>query len=294
MKKIITLIISILIVTLSFAITKVDIQVNNDIQNIEKKYGGKIGVYTINRNDGSNFAVNASFYFPICSTYKFLVVGALLKQSMTDNKLLNQQVKISKNQIVGYSPITKKHINQTMTVRELCKASMQGDNTATNILIEKLGGLKNLNKFILSLQDHATKIANLEPKVNHVSLTTNENKTTPKVMAKDINKLAFSNDLLDKKHRLMFKKWLIASSTGNNRIAAEVPDEWEVGDKTGTCQYGTTNDVAIIWPDDNRAVIMAIFYTQSQKNAKPNSKILREVTKILLDRLQLNNTTKNA
>ncbi|MDE4953486.1 serine hydrolase, partial [Francisella tularensis subsp. holarctica] len=44
----------------------------------------------------------------------------------------------------------------------------------------------------------------------------------------------------------------------------------------------------------NRAVIMAIFYTQSQKNDKPNSKIVREVTKILLNRLQLNNTTKNA
>ncbi|MBK2356551.1 class A beta-lactamase [Francisella hispaniensis] len=294
MKKIITLIVGILAIVLSFATTKIDTQITNDIQNIEKKYGGKIGVYTINRNDWSNFAVNASFYFPICSTYKFLVVGAILKQSMTNSKLLNQKIKISKNQIVEYSPITRRYINQTMTVKQLCKASMQGDNTATNILIQKLGGLKNLNKFILSLADHATKVANLEPKVNHVSLTTNENKTTPKIMARDINKLAFSDDILDKKHRLMFKQWLIASNTSNNLIAAEVPDEWEVGDKTGTCQYGTTNDVAIIWPDDNRAVIMAIFYTQSQKNAKPNSKILREVTKILLDKLQLNNTTKNA
>ncbi|MDE5035560.1 serine hydrolase, partial [Francisella tularensis] len=99
-----------------------------------------------------------------------------------------------------------------------------------------------------SLADHATKVANLEHKVNHVSLTTNENKTTPKIMARDINKLAFSDDILDKKHRLMFKQGLIASNTSNNHIAAEVPDEWEVGDKTGTCQYGTTNDVAIIWP----------------------------------------------
>ncbi|MDE4990352.1 serine hydrolase, partial [Francisella tularensis subsp. holarctica] len=46
--------------------------------------------------------------------------------------------------------------------------------------------------------------------------------------------------------------------------------------------------------DDNRAFIMAIFYTQSQTNAKPNSKFVREVTKILLNRLQLKNTTKNA
>ena len=199
MKKIITLIIGILVVALSFATTKIDTQVINDIQNIEKKHGGKIGVYIINRNDWSNFAVNI---------YKFLVVGAILKQSMADNKLLNQKVKISKNQIVGYSPITRKYINQTMTVKQLCKASMQGDNTATNILIEKLGGLKNLNKFILSFADHTTKIANLEPKINHVSLITNENKTTPKIMARDINKLAFSNAILDIKHRLMFKNGL--------------------------------------------------------------------------------------
>lgn len=174
MKKIIMLIIGILVVALSFATTKIDTQVTNDIQNIEKKYGGKIGVYTINRNDWSNFTVNASFYFPICSTYKFLVVGAILKQSMDDNKLLNQNLKISKNKIVGYSPITRKYINQTMTIKQLCKASMQGDSAATNILIEKLGGLKNLNKFILSLADHATKITNLEPKVNSVSLITNK------------------------------------------------------------------------------------------------------------------------
>lgn len=55
---------------------------------------------------------------------------------MTDNKLLNQKIKISKNQIVEYSPITRRHINQIMTVKQLCQASMQGDNTATNILIE--------------------------------------------------------------------------------------------------------------------------------------------------------------
>lgn len=39
---------------------------------------------------------------------------------------------------------------------------------------------------------------------------------------------------------------------------------------------------------------MAIFYTQSQKDAKPNSKIIREVTKILLDKLEQQNTNKDA
>ncbi|AJI75327.1 class A beta-lactamase [Francisella philomiragia] len=294
MNKIIILIITIFTSSVAFSTSMANIEISNHLHNLEKQYGGKIGVYTINRNDNSNFSHNQSFYFPICSTYKFLVVGAILKQSMTDNNLLNKEVKISANQIIGYSPVTKKHINQTMTVSELSKAAIQSDNTATNLLIEKLGGLNNLNNFILSLHDHATKVAGLEPVANQVSLTTNQNKTTPKIMAKDINKLAFSNSILDKKHRLLFKKWLLENDSGNNRIAAEIPDEWEIGNKTGTCAYGSTNDVAIIWPDDDKAIIMAIFYTQSQKDAKPNSKIIREVTKILLDKLEQQNTNKDA
>ena len=65
----------------------------------------------------------------------------------------------------------------------------------------------------------------------------------------------------------------------NNRIASAIPNHWEIGDKTGTCQYGTTNDVAIIWPDDSRALVMSIFYTQSEKNAKAKDKILQQVAK---------------
>lgn len=174
MNKIIILILTIFISSIGLSTDAANIEISNHLHNLEKLYGGKIGVYTINRNNNSNFSHNQSFYFPICSTYKFLVVGAILKQSMTDNNLLNKEVKISANQIIGYSPVTKKHINQTMTVRELSKAAIQSDNTATNLLIEKLGGLNNLNNFILSLHDHATKVAGLEPVANQVSLTTNQ------------------------------------------------------------------------------------------------------------------------
>lgn len=107
-----------------------------------------------------------------------------------------------------------------MTVAELCHASILSDNTATNLLVEKLGGLEKLSEFNLSLGDHATKIADKEPEINDVNLRTNINKTTPKIMTRDINKLAFSNDILDKKHRLLFKKWLKDNDTGKNRITA--------------------------------------------------------------------------
>ena len=97
MKKIITLIIGILVVALSFATTKIDTQVTNDIQNIEKKHGGKIGVYIINKMTGVTLHLMLVSIFRYVVSINFLVVGAILKQSMVDNKLLNQKVKISKN-----------------------------------------------------------------------------------------------------------------------------------------------------------------------------------------------------
>lgn len=286
MKKIYTLLLCI-ITTFAFASSKQDIRLKNNLRKIETQYGGKIGVYTINRNNWKNFSFQSSFYFPVCSTYKILVVGAILEQDIKHKGLLNEKVRITPESISGYSPITKKHIDKTMTIADLCHASILSDNTATNLLIKKLGGLKKLRQFGLSLNDHATKIADTEPEINKVSLRTNLNKTTPKIMARDINKLAFSNDVLDKKHRLLFKKWLRDNETGDNRIAAVIPNHWEVGDKTGTCEYGTTNDVAIIWPQDNRAIAMSIFYTQADKDSDANEKVLRKVAKLVLDRLEI-------
>lgn len=258
-----------------------------ELKKIEAKHGGKIGLYVINRNNGENLAYQQSFYFPICSTYKFLVVGAILKQSMTNKDLLEEKIKILPEEITGYSPITRKHIDKKISVAELCRASILSDNTASNLLIHKLGGLKKLREFTLSLNDTATKVANLEPSINKVDLNTNLNKTTPKIMARDINKLAFSDDVLDKEHRLLLKKWLKENDTGDNRIASVIPDHWEIGDKTGTCEYGTTNDVAVIWPEDSRAIAMSIFYTQAEKDAKSKDKVLQKVTKILLEKLAI-------
>jgi beta-lactamase class A len=221
------------------------------------------------------------------------VVGAILKQSMTNKDLLDEKVKILPEQITGYSPVTSKYIGKKISVAELCRASILSDNTASNLLIHKLGGLKKLSDFTTSLNDNATKIANLEPTINKVDLTTNLNKTTPKIMARDINKLAFSDDILDKEHRLLLKEWLKENDTGDNRIASQIPDHWEIGDKTGTCEYGSTNDVAIIWPEDNRAIAMSIFYTQSEKNAKSSDKVLQKVTKILLDKLEIEDKEKS-
>ncbi|AJC49272.1 class A beta-lactamase [Allofrancisella guangzhouensis] len=266
-----------------------NVETSEQIKKLEIKYGGKIGIYLIDYNNKSHFGYNQNFYFPICSVYKFLVVGAILKESMITPNFLNEKIKINKNDIIGYTPITSENIDKKLTIEELSKAAILSDNTAANLLIKKLGGLKNLNKFIWSLDDKDTKITVNEPTINNVDLRDSLNKTTPQIIAKDLNKIAFEKKVLNKKYQLIFKKWLQENDTGKNRIAFSIPKEWKVGDKTGTCEYGTTNDVAIIWPKNKKPIIISVLYTQVNKNAKANDIVIQKITKILLDNLEYKN-----
>ena len=151
MNKIISSLLAVLLITnLTFATSSQNIHISNEIHKIEKQHGGKVGVYNINRNNWHNFTHSETFYFPICSVYKFLVVGAILKESMTDSNLLDEKLEFQKIKV-------------------------------------------------------------LEPKINGVNLKNNLNKITPKIIARDLNKIAFSHDVLDKKHRILFKKFFIYS-----------------------------------------------------------------------------------
>ncbi len=75
---------TILLITLMLGINNLyanhkNINLAFDLKKIEAKYGGKIVTYVINRNNWKNLAYQEIFSFPVCSTYKFLVVGAILK-----------------------------------------------------------------------------------------------------------------------------------------------------------------------------------------------------------------------
>ncbi|MDE5014885.1 class A beta-lactamase, partial [Francisella tularensis subsp. holarctica] len=77
-------------------------------------------------------------------------------------------------------------------------------------------------KFIKKLGDNDTIITADEPEINYTKPHSNINKITPKAITKDIYKLSFGN-ILDKKHKDIFIKYLQDKNTGENRIAFVMP-----------------------------------------------------------------------
>jgi beta-lactamase class A len=255
------------------------------IEKLESSFGGRIGVYAINTANNETISYRANERFPMCSTAKVMVCAALLKNSMKNPDLLQKNIKYTKNDLVVWSPITEKHLNDGMTISELCAAAIDySDNTAVNLLIKQLGSPKIVTQFVRSIGDKKFRLDRSEPELNTAIPGDVRDTTTPAAMAKSLQKLTFGN-VLGVSQREQLQIWLKANTTGNTRIRAGVPKGWIVGDKTGGGAYGTNNDIAIIWPPKCPPIIVAIYTTQTKPDATPNDQVIAAATRIVLNEL---------
>ena len=256
--------------------------IQNKLAALEASSGGRIGVSALNTATNTRIQYRAKERFPFCSTSKVIGVSAILKQSMTDSRLLQQKLTYKKEDLVAYSPITEKHLADGMTIFNLCAAAItQSDNTAMNLLIKKLGGLEAVTAFARSIGDNTFRLDRWEPKLNSAIPGDLRDTSTPAAMERSLQQLALS-DALALPQRKQLQTWLKSNVTGNYRIRAGLPKAWIVGDKTGTGDYGTTNDIGIIWPPKRSPIVVAIYFTQNKKNAVKREDIIASVTHLLI------------
>lgn len=257
------------------------------LKSLEKENQGTLGIYVFDTNTNKSVNYHADKRFPFCSTFKVLLVSAILKQSETQPSLLQEKLFFTKKEIkeAGYSPITQQYINDGMTISELCAAAiMYSDNGAANLLIKKLGGLNQVNTFAQSIADNTFRIDRFEPELNTAIPSDLRDTTTPIMMAKDLEKLLLGNTLAPYQQNLL-RTWLEHNTTGDLRIRASIPKDWIVADKTGTGEYGTTNGIAILWPPNGKPIILVIYFTQYQKDAKAKDEVVAKATKVVLNEL---------
>jgi beta-lactamase class A len=273
--------------TISFADThKADSSIQKQIAELEASSGGRIGLYAINTANNAHIQYRSEERFPFQSTVKVIGVAAILKQSMTDNHLLQQMITYNKKDLVFWSPITAKHLTERasgMTVFDLCAAAVSHtDNTATNLLMIKLGGPKAVTEFARSIGDHTFRLDGWEPKLNSNPDELRDT-STPSAMAKSLEHLILGN-VLGPSQRQQLVRWMKDNTTGNARIRAGIPQGWVVGDKTGSSlQYGITNDIAVIWPSHCAPIVLAVYFNQKFVDAPRRDDVIASATRILVN-----------
>lgn len=255
---------------------------------LETSADGRIGIAAIDTANNTRLEYRAEERFPMCSTSKMMVAAAMLKQSMTDSQLLQQTIHYKKDDMTSaWSPITEKNLAAGgMTVAALCGAAVSySDSTAMNLLMKQLGGAVAVTAFARSIGDNAFRLDRFEPELNSSIPGDPRDTSTPAAMANSLQGLTLGNTLA-LAQRKQLQDWLKGNTTGGKRIRAAVPMDWIVGDKTGTSgDYGSTNDIAVIWPPHCSPIVMTIYFTQNKKDAAPRDDIIVAATRIVLSEL---------
>jgi beta-lactamase class A len=238
---------------------------------IETRSGGRLGVALLDTGTGERFSYREDELFPMCSTFKVLAAGAVLAQVDAGQAQLGQRIRYTAADLVEYSPITKPRADgDGMSLAELCAAAIDySDNTAGNMLLRQIGGPAGLTRFARSLGDPVTRLDRVETELNESLPGDPRDTTTPAAMLSDLQKLAIG-DALSAASRDQLVAWLEANTTGGARIRAGLPGGWRVGDKTGSGDRGSTNDIAVIWPPGRKPALVTAYLTAT--SAPPDAR----------------------
>src|SRR5262249_16394541 len=253
---------------------------------IEARIGGRIGMAALDTTNSKRLDYQAEERFPMCSTFKFLAAAAVLKRVDEKKEKLERFVPYDAKDILEYAPVTKEHPQDGgMTLGALCAAAIeQSDNTAANLLLDAIGGPAGLTNFARSLGDQVTGLDPKEPDLNRAIPGDERDTITPDAMCLDMERL-LTTHVLSESSRRHLEDWLLHNETGRLMIRAGVPKTWNVGDKTGRCANGGTNDIAIIRPPDRAPILVAIYSVGSTAPANDREAAIAEVAKIAVESL---------
>lgn len=262
-------------------------QIPTRVTALEAQSGGRIGVCILDTATGKSVGHRMEQRFPMCSTFKFLLAAAVLKQAESTTLTLDRSVPVPPRPLLGHSPLTEPHAGSTMTVAALCHATLtQSDNTAANLLLNVLGGPPAVTAFARAIGDTETRLDRNEPDLNSSIEGDPRDTTTPALMAADLRRV-----LLDKAlkpaGRQQMAEWMEACITGLERIRKDIPEGWRAADRTGSNGEHTTNDIAVLWPTNREPVIVTVYITQCPGPEIKRGNLIAEVGRFVREAILL-------
>src|SRR3954466_4865620 len=96
--------------------------IDTRLAELEHSNGGRLGVVVLNTATGERCGHRIDARFPMCSTFKFLLVAAVLQRVDHHEEKVDGAMAAPPKPLIGNSPLTEPHASGTMTVAELCEA----------------------------------------------------------------------------------------------------------------------------------------------------------------------------
>ena len=245
------------------------------LADIERRNGGRLGVFAIDTGSGRTLSHRADERFLMCSTFKGLLAAQILARIDSGAERLDRLIPYTEKDLIFTSPVTKANVTRgAMSIDSLCRAILvESDNTAAILLMRSAGGPAALTRFVRGLGDTVTRSDRYEPDSNHARAGLDT--TTPRAIATTAQRLLLG-DVLSAQSRALLEQGMTDCKPGLNRIRAALPAGWQAADRPGTSVESETNDYALVRPPGRAPLLIAAYYDAPGVSMDAREAVLRE------------------
>ncbi len=266
---------------------------------------------------GPVIVVNADDAFPMASTFKVAVAGAILHHIEAGQLRLDTMITIDPDREIDSPTIADRliHPGIALSIYNLLELMLtDSDNTATDYLLEAAGGPRAVTDWVRTQGVAGLRIDSGTdgiirrylrmgpgpfPRALKEKLAADpqamaradqpdaafdadrRDTATPRAMAELLTRL-FTGHALDADHSRLLAEIMARDRTGLNRLRGMMPPATSVADKTGTIG-GTINDVGVVTlPDGGRVVIVA-FIKASDAPIPTREKAIAQIGRAIRD-----------
>lgn len=258
---------------------------------LETQHGGRLGIAALDTGSRRRLAYRADERFPMCSTHKFQTVAAILSRVDHGQMSLDRKLPYGRDDLLAYAPVAKEHVEEGfLTIEAACAAAIQwSDNTADTLLLGLLGGPAGWTRYARSLGDQVSRLDRLEPALNSGIPDDPRDTSSPAAMVGALDTVLLGT-ALSAASRARLEAWMLAGKVSDTLLRAAVPAGWRVGDKSGSGERGSRNDIGILRPPrtnpfTDAPILVAVYYTGSSEPLAARESAVAEAGRIIVGAL---------
>lgn len=257
--------------------TEAEAALKTQIRALERQLDARIGVQIRDSASDWRWGYRDTERFHMASTFKPLLCGAILDQVDKGALALTDLLPIRADDLLAYAPVTKDHAGGALPIADLCFATLDlSDNTAANLLIERLGGPQTVTAYLRRIGDTETRLDRMEPELNQFIPRDPRDTTTPAAMLATWDKMLLG-DGLSRASQAQLKAWMEPGAVTGELIRATLPTDWRIADKSGGGRTHTRNIVAMITPPARAPFFVAIYVSDTPASWQERNKAVTQI-----------------
>jgi beta-lactamase class A len=248
---------------------------------LEARHGARLGVHARNHHSGATIDYRADERFAMCSVFKGLLAARVLRDFDHRDEFLNRLIHYTKADLIEGAPVTEQYVDTGLTVRALCAAALAySDNVAANLLLALTGGPRGVTRFCRSIGDPVTRLDRTEPTLNTSIPGDLRDTTTPRAIGESYGRLVLGRTL-SPRDRTQLTYWLQGDAVNTQRFRSGVPEGWLIADKTGTGDYGSANDVGVVWTSRGTPLSIAVLTVKDTADATADERLIADAARLV-------------